>query len=46
MVHGVAGEQVVSSDVDAQGSETVAAVGAGCGRCGKRTHKTENVPQT
>ena len=41
MVHGVAGEQVVSSDVDAQGSETVAAVGTGCGRCGKRTHKTE-----
>ena len=41
MLHGVAGEQVVSSDVDAQGSETVAAVGTGCGRCGKRTHKTE-----
>ena len=41
MLHGVAGEQVVSSDGDAQGSETVAAVGTGCGRCGKRTHKTE-----
>ena len=41
MLHGVAGEQVVSSDGDAQGSETVAAVGTGCGRCGKRSHKTE-----
>ena len=40
MLHEVAGEQVVSSDGDAQGSETVAAVGTGCGRCGKRSHKT------
>ena len=40
MLHEVAGEQVVSSDGDAQGSETVAAVGTGCGRCGKRSRKT------
>jgi len=38
----VAGEQVVSNDGDAESSETVAAVGTGCGRCGKRSHKTED----
>ena len=38
----VAGEQVVSNDGDAEGSETVAAVGTGCGRCGKKSHKTED----
>ena len=42
MLHEVAGEQVVSNDGDAEGSETVAAVGTGCGRCGKRSHKTED----
>ena len=42
MLHEVAGEQVVSNDGDAEGSETVAAVGTGCGRCGKKSHKTED----
>ena len=41
-LHEVAGEQVVSNDGDAEGSETVAAVGTGCGRCGKKSHKTED----
>ena len=42
MLNEVAGEQVVSNDGDAEGSETVAAVGTGCGRCGKKSHKTED----